>query len=281
MLKMLSEDFSFEDEEFLKVPVWVKFPNLPMNLWNEGAMSEVASMIGVPLSTDKVTQERTNHNYARVLIEVDVSKPPPLSFPIRLPSHKVIKQWVRYETFLNYCFHCKEYGHHPFICKKLAEKERKEKNNKEKNDTGVDKKDEPKMLQGEEVGVKEMEAHVESIVIVPEPTVTVEEKLIMPESTVPEASGSESSGYGSYETDNGSEEEDLGQTGNADFDEVYMNSKVFMIKKDANVNRNRMIRRISGLSWEETFAKKKIALPDLFKGRTNEKKNKKGRTGRK
>ncbi|CAH9111758.1 unnamed protein product [Cuscuta europaea] len=86
-------------------------------------MSEVASMVGVPLTTDKVTQDKSNHNFARVLIEVDVSKPPQLSFPIRLPSRNVFKQFVVYETFPSFCFHCKEYGHHPFICKILAEKE--------------------------------------------------------------------------------------------------------------------------------------------------------------
>ncbi|CAH9135335.1 unnamed protein product [Cuscuta epithymum] len=138
MLKVLSDDFTFDDEEFLKVPIWVKFPQLPMKLWNKDAMSEVASMVGVPLTTDLITQERSNHNFARVLIEVDVSKPPPLSFPIRLPSHKVIKQLVVYETFPNFCFHCKKYGHHPFICKELAEKELKDKNEKEKkNDVGI------------------------------------------------------------------------------------------------------------------------------------------------
>ncbi|CAH9087677.1 unnamed protein product, partial [Cuscuta europaea] len=124
LLKSLSEDFSFDDDEFLKVPIWVKFPNLHMKLWNEEVMSEVASMVGVPLSTDKVTQNRSNHHFARVLIEVDVSKPPRLSFPIRLPSRKVVNQMVVYETFPNFCFHCKMYGHHPFICKKLASKER-------------------------------------------------------------------------------------------------------------------------------------------------------------
>ncbi|CAH9140304.1 unnamed protein product [Cuscuta epithymum] len=46
MLKVLSEDFTFDDEEFLKVPIWVKFPHLPMKLWNKDAMSEVASMVG-------------------------------------------------------------------------------------------------------------------------------------------------------------------------------------------------------------------------------------------
>ncbi|CAH9103792.1 unnamed protein product [Cuscuta europaea] len=49
---------------------------------------------------------------------------PLLSFPIRLSSRKVFTQLVVYETFLHYCFHFKEYGHHPFICKKLAEKEK-------------------------------------------------------------------------------------------------------------------------------------------------------------
>ncbi|CAH9092862.1 unnamed protein product [Cuscuta europaea] len=122
MLKELSDDFSFEDAEFLKVPIWIKFPKLPMKLWNDEAMSEVASMVGIPITTDKITQERTNNDYARVLIEVDVSKPPPLSFPIRLPSRKVFKQNVVYETFPNFCFHCKQYGHNPFICKILAKR---------------------------------------------------------------------------------------------------------------------------------------------------------------
>ncbi|CAH9055749.1 unnamed protein product [Cuscuta europaea] len=120
-----------------------------MKLWNGDAMSEVASMVGVPLSTDKVTQDRSNHFYARVLIEVDVSKPPMLSFPIRLPSRKVVNQYVVYETFPNYCFHCKEYGHQPFICKKLTTKEREMAELKEEN--GKDK--------NKEVGIIEAVAH--------------------------------------------------------------------------------------------------------------------------
>ncbi|CAH9120294.1 unnamed protein product [Cuscuta europaea] len=112
--------------------------NLHMKLWNEDAMSEVASMVGVPLSTDKVTQDRSNNFYARVLIEVNVSKPPPLSFPIRLPSRKVVNQSVVYETFPNFCFHCKEYGHHPFICKKLATQEREKAREEKEEKTWIE-----------------------------------------------------------------------------------------------------------------------------------------------
>ncbi|CAH9095681.1 unnamed protein product [Cuscuta europaea] len=126
VLKVLSDDFSFEDDEFLKVPIWIKFPKLPVRLWNEDTISEVASKVGIPLTTDRITLERANHNFARVLIEVDVSKPPPFSFPIKMASGRIFEQRVLYETFPNYGFHCKLYGHHPFICKHLADKEKTE-----------------------------------------------------------------------------------------------------------------------------------------------------------
>ncbi|CAH9081458.1 unnamed protein product [Cuscuta europaea] len=135
VLKVLSDDFSFEDDEFLKVPIWIKFPKLPVRLWNEDTISEVASKVGVPLTMDRITLEKANHNYARVLIEVDVTKPPPLSFPIKMASGRIFEQRVLYETFPNYCFHCKQYGHHPFICKELEAKEKVEIDEPEKVET--------------------------------------------------------------------------------------------------------------------------------------------------
>ncbi|CAH9134910.1 unnamed protein product [Cuscuta epithymum] len=291
MLKELSEDFSFEDEEFLKVPIWVKFPKLPWKLWNDEAMSEVASMVGIPLTTDKITQEKTNYNIARVLIEVDVSKPPQLSFPIRLSFRKIFKQTVVYETFPNYCFQCKEYGHHPFICKKLAPTVQNVSKETEKLDsTHVVKRKEAahsdilveqgrNILDNNDELTREepvdtlfgQEGNILETTIVP--TVTVREeryivetdvhdvdtaaletvitepamldgnktakkkkkKMVSPETKqsgarVPERTESDSSGYYSYETAS-SEEEDLGP----DFDEVYMDGKVFTIRKDANV----------------------------------------------
>ncbi|CAH9098836.1 unnamed protein product, partial [Cuscuta europaea] len=338
MLKELGDDFSFDDEEFLKVPIWVKFPNLPLKLWNDEAMSEIASMVGVPLTTDKVTQEKINHHFARVLIEVDISKPPPLSFPIRLPSRKVFNQTVVYETFPNFCFHCKEYGHHPFICKKLAEKEREATipeietvKDAEPEKTTLDPPaaapasletavpepgtttlaclvaatpqraasfsavaisaatsqaadhaslaaapaaaipaaahaPQPPAVHASQLtaGVDiEMKVGREPDVLktaAPVPQVAAKRnkkkkmntgrpKTIKSAARAPKRIEHESSG----ETDS-SWEEDLG----SDFDEVYMDGKVFTIRKDAKVCRNRMIRRIPGLSWEDTFTKKKM-----------------------
>ncbi|CAH9112090.1 unnamed protein product, partial [Cuscuta europaea] len=63
---------------------------------------------------------------ARVLIEVDVSKPPPLSVKFKLKSGRFYIQYVIYDTFHDYYFHCKKFGHRPFTCNVLHEFERKE-----------------------------------------------------------------------------------------------------------------------------------------------------------
>ncbi|CAH9104520.1 unnamed protein product [Cuscuta europaea] len=115
-LKELSEDFSVDSDEFLKVPTWVKFPRLPMRLWQANEIGRIASMVGVPITTDKITQEQTYTSFARVLIEIDASKQPVLQFPIILPSGKEHTQRVIYETYPNFCYHCKTFGHHAFTC---------------------------------------------------------------------------------------------------------------------------------------------------------------------
>ncbi|CAH9058811.1 unnamed protein product [Cuscuta epithymum] len=131
-LKTFSEDFSFNSDEFLKVPIWVKFPYLPMQVWDEEVISEIASRVGTSLTTDRITQEKARSNFARVLIEVDASKAPPLKVKVKMPNGKFHNQKVIYETFPNFCFHCKVYGHHAFTCKVIAEMEEKERIRREK-----------------------------------------------------------------------------------------------------------------------------------------------------
>ncbi|CAH9105275.1 unnamed protein product [Cuscuta epithymum] len=118
-LKVLSDDFEVDDEEFLKVPIWVKLPGLSVTLWNKEEISELASRVGVPIVADQVTLNKTRPNFARVLVEVDLSKPPVLQIPMIQPSGKKRTQFVKYEAYPNYCYECKSYGHDPFICKVL------------------------------------------------------------------------------------------------------------------------------------------------------------------
>ncbi|CAH9075084.1 unnamed protein product [Cuscuta epithymum] len=133
-LKELSEDFSFDSEEFLKVPIWVKFPRLALRLWQATEIGMIASQVGVSITTDRVTREMQFTNYARVLIEVDVSKAPVLQIPIVPPSGKEYLQRVVFEWYPEYCYNCKTYGHHPFGCPILHPP--KEKNKQENKAMG-------------------------------------------------------------------------------------------------------------------------------------------------
>lgn len=59
--------------EVEKVPVWVKFPEFPLEYWTPKALGKVASYIGVPLATDRLTACRDRLAFARVLIDVKIS----------------------------------------------------------------------------------------------------------------------------------------------------------------------------------------------------------------
>ncbi|TMW83456.1 hypothetical protein EJD97_001640 [Solanum chilense] len=74
ILKQWSPDFNFGNEFLTEIPLWVNFPKLPLNCWGAGSLSRIASAIGVPLFADECTTKHTRISYARMLIEVNVTK---------------------------------------------------------------------------------------------------------------------------------------------------------------------------------------------------------------
>lgn len=56
------------------LPIWVLFPQLPLVYWGDMSIGKIASAIGNPLLTDECTSKKLRVSYARVLIEVDVTK---------------------------------------------------------------------------------------------------------------------------------------------------------------------------------------------------------------
>ncbi|GMP66456.1 hypothetical protein CsSME_00026814 [Camellia sinensis var. sinensis] len=65
-------------------PIWVKFFNVPLELWTEEGLSFVASVIGKPLFLDEPTRLKSRLTFARVCVEVDATKEIPNSFKINL-----------------------------------------------------------------------------------------------------------------------------------------------------------------------------------------------------
>lgn len=84
-------------EPIQTIPVWVMFPKLPVQYWAIENLSRIASCIGIPICTDKLTAQGDRISYARILIDMDVSQPLPESVVIEDPSGEYLDQKLEYE----------------------------------------------------------------------------------------------------------------------------------------------------------------------------------------
>lgn len=111
MMKELPPYFQCNDDCFSNIPVWVKFPSLPLELFGEEALNIVASFVGKPLLTDQCTKDMTKGGYARALIEVNASQSLVREIELEMPNGKKFVQLVQYETEPKWCLKCRTLGH--------------------------------------------------------------------------------------------------------------------------------------------------------------------------
>ncbi|KAK4351931.1 hypothetical protein RND71_027449 [Anisodus tanguticus] len=74
LMKDLPECFAFDTQEICTMPLWVRLPSLPLELWNERALSHIFSRVDRSIATDKLTHGNEQTSFARALVEVDLSK---------------------------------------------------------------------------------------------------------------------------------------------------------------------------------------------------------------
>ena len=110
LLKKWTSKFNLHDE--LRIaPLWVKLPGLPVIYWGAKTLSRIASVIGVPLMADDFTTRQARVSFARVLIEVDITKPLPSSIKFVNENGLVVEQKVSFEWVPPFCFNCQVVGH--------------------------------------------------------------------------------------------------------------------------------------------------------------------------
>ncbi|XP_070057683.1 uncharacterized protein [Nicotiana tomentosiformis] len=90
-------DFNFKEEMQSTLPLWVRFPKLPMNCWGVKSLSRIASNLGVPNYADDCTTRINRISYARVLIEIDITKELSDKIVVRNPNGKSFEQEVTYD----------------------------------------------------------------------------------------------------------------------------------------------------------------------------------------
>ncbi|XP_074291304.1 uncharacterized protein LOC141618086 [Silene latifolia] len=90
--------------------------------WNINGYPLVASFVGTPICADETTTNKSKTAFARVLVEVDISKELPKAMALQTPYRGKILQKIVYEWVPYYCQTCKKIGHTKEKCNRNAPK---------------------------------------------------------------------------------------------------------------------------------------------------------------
>ncbi|XP_015169930.1 uncharacterized protein [Solanum tuberosum] len=91
IMKPWVPEFNFKEEILTTIPLWVKLPNLPLNCWNSVVLSKIGSSVGKPLYADECTTQTSRISFARILVEVDVTRPLAKVIKIQDPKGKIVE----------------------------------------------------------------------------------------------------------------------------------------------------------------------------------------------
>lgn len=99
-------DFKAPEVKINKTLVWIKFPNLSMECYDESILLALATAIGGPMRVDIRTMEASRGKFARMCVEVELDKPVVRKFWFR-------NRWfnVEYEGLHLLCKKCGLFGH--------------------------------------------------------------------------------------------------------------------------------------------------------------------------
>ncbi|CAN1170307.1 hypothetical protein LINPERHAP2_LOCUS28919 [Linum perenne] len=98
---------NFNEEEPIKsILMWVRLPKLPIHYFNRLVVTRIGNLIGRTVRLDLATTKGARAPYARVCVDVDLSKP--LLGKYVLDDRTFL---IEYESLENICFSCGLYGH--------------------------------------------------------------------------------------------------------------------------------------------------------------------------
>ncbi|WJX25343.1 hypothetical protein P8452_14395 [Trifolium repens] len=140
-----SGDFNPNLQKNTNAQVWVRLYGLSQEYWRPKILFAIASSIGTPICTDAIASksmfERTFGQYARVLVDMDLSQTLRSKVLVERKGFAFFVD-LDYENLPDFCTHCKMVGHYVEICKNLQSHENVIKNTeaKQKVKNKVEKK---------------------------------------------------------------------------------------------------------------------------------------------
>jgi len=117
-IKNYHKDFNIHTQWQTHTHVWIRLRELPQEYWMERTLYEIARAVKTPFLIDNVTNNRLVGHYARLLVDLDLSKEifhevvverEGFAFPVA----------IEYEGLPEFCTHCKNIGHNVTSCRWL------------------------------------------------------------------------------------------------------------------------------------------------------------------
>ena len=104
---------------------------LPQEYWRERTLKEIASAVGTPIDIDGPTRNRTFGHYARILVDIDLSKRAYNEILVEREGF-AFKVEVQYERRMLFCHHCYSIGHNVSSCRWIHPQQPKDKDDRGK-----------------------------------------------------------------------------------------------------------------------------------------------------
>ena len=124
LLKLFTwtKDFSPSRQNNTFAQVWVRIYGLSQEYWRKKILCAIASGVGSPISIDsavsKPIHERTFGHYARVLVDMDLSKEIRYKLLVERKGFAFFVD-LDYENLPHFCEFCKNVGHHVKECRRV------------------------------------------------------------------------------------------------------------------------------------------------------------------
>ena len=103
MVKHWYPNFNPQTESF-KIPTWVRLPNLPLHFWGNSIFREISEALGDFRMDDSQSFEHFHSTYARILVDIDVSK----SLPAEIILNHSKSSWNHSLDYEGLTFRCKK-----------------------------------------------------------------------------------------------------------------------------------------------------------------------------
>ncbi|CAI0393624.1 unnamed protein product [Linum tenue] len=75
MVHVWDKHFDPDSKEISSTLVWARLLELPIHFFHKEAVMRIGKRIGKPVRVDKATEEGARGEYARICVQVDLTKP--------------------------------------------------------------------------------------------------------------------------------------------------------------------------------------------------------------